>query len=538
MVVDDEARIRKGIARLVESCGEGWEVVAMAQDGIEALDCLAQLDGDIDLLISDVRMPEMDGLTLIHEAKKRYSSLYPLLISGYDEFSYVQSAIREGALDYLLKPVDREQFRLRMIDIRSIILGGRLQHQKRGELEKQAEKFKHSKQTQTLSDITSAGIDATRLGYWVDEFPKGKYVLLCIRMDTLPVKTRTYTSKDWKAYYYAIENIIGEVVGSQGGEVDQLGWSWRGSDSDFWVLISSPYQEVDLEGAAEELSMQIRSCIQTYTPFSVSIAYSSTIEDLYLLPDARRQCQSNINYRLLYGGNKVFGPAVLETMSDRSEVKLERDLLPILQKLKRSIEQGNSSDAAELCNQYTLLLEKLESPESLQTAVQNAVILIQSVRLENQRGLAAVAAIEEQFQHARKAASVYELKQFIKELAAQGVEEIRQAREQGSMKPIEQAKSWIREHLGQEMTIKKIADHVHMNPTYFSEYFKLQTGETILDYLTRQRMEKAKELLNDPVLKIQDICGMIGYQDVKYFSGLFKQWSGQTPSKYRANMQS
>jgi two-component system response regulator YesN len=110
LIVDDEARIRRGIERLVHSCGDDWEVVATASDGREALDCFHRLQGAIDLLITDVKMPEMDGLTLIKEAKKQYS-FYPLLISGYDDFSYLQTALREGALDYLLKPVERAHLR-------------------------------------------------------------------------------------------------------------------------------------------------------------------------------------------------------------------------------------------------------------------------------------------------------------------------------------------------------------------------------------------------------------------------------------------
>jgi two-component system response regulator YesN len=236
LIVDDEPRIRRGIERLVLSCGEGWEVVATAGDGVEAMEYLVQTNGAIDLLITDVKMPEMDGLTLIQEAKKRYI-FYPLLISGYDDFVYVQTALREGALDYLLKPVDREQFRQRMMEIRSKITSGRHQYQKLEEMEGEAGKLKISRQTQTLSYITSAGIDMTSLGYWVDEFPKGEYLLVCTQMDTLPIKSRSYTAKDWKAYFYVFENIISEVVSNHLSIMKHRGWCWRGANSEFWTLL-------------------------------------------------------------------------------------------------------------------------------------------------------------------------------------------------------------------------------------------------------------------------------------------------------------
>lgn len=99
--------------------------------------------------------------------------------------------------------------------------------------------------------------------------------------------------------------------------------------------------------------------------------------------------------------------------------------------------------------------------------------------------------------------------------------------------PIQVAKEWIKNNLGENISIKKIAQQVYMNPNYFCDYFKNQTGETILDYVTSARLEKAKELLEKTDLKIYDIAISVGYQDTKYFSRLFKQWLGQTPSQFR-----
>src|SRR5690606_38416480 len=118
-------------------------------------------------------------------------------------------------------------------------------------------------------------------------------------------------------------------------------------------------------------------------------------------------------------------------------------------------------------------------------------------------------------------------------LAQSVIHDIIKLRQLSSIKVIDQAKRWITEHVAEDVTIKKIADHVYMNPTYFSEYFKMQTGETVLDFLTRLRIDYAKELLRDTRLKLHDISGRVGYQDVKYFSKLFKHKLGMTPSQYR-----
>nr|WP_255570441.1 AraC family transcriptional regulator [Cohnella sp. CFH 77786] len=531
MIVDDEARIRRGIERLVLSCGEGWEVAAAVSDGFEALEYLRRSGGGVDLLITDVKMPEMDGLELIREAKKHYT-FYPLVISGYDDFAYVRSALREGALDYLLKPVDREQFRERMADIRNQIASGRYRVLKWGEMEKEAAKLKESRQSRTLAAVTSAEADLASFGYWVEEFPTGRYLLSCIRLDTLPVKARSYSAKDWKAYYYALENMIGEIAGSFADGADRQAWYWRGADSDFWTLLQSGDAERDVGEDAYAMAERIRSAIRTYTPFSVSVSFGEPFEDLYLLPDAKRQALHLMNYRLIYGDNQVFRPA--QEKAD-NRVNASSDFLALAQQLKRSIEQTRASQSAELVDKLFDKLERLDSPELLQSVLQNVVILIHSARVESQGSIGRSTPVEQELAQLKKAAHLSELKRQVNRLAGQAIRDIEASRDSGSAGPVEQAKAWIREHLGHDLTIKKIADQVHMNPTYFCECFKLQTGETILDYLTALRIGKAKELLLDPGMKLSDVSPRVGYQDAKYFSRLFKQWTGQTPTQYRDN---
>lgn len=531
LIVDDEPRIRRGIERLVQSCGEGWEIAGVLSDGREALEFLHETGGAVDLVISDVKMPEMDGLTFVKEARKHYS-FFPLFISGYDDFEYLRTALREGAVDYLLKPVDREQFHQRMAEIRDKIVSDRSRSRKFGELEQQAEKLQRTRQTQTLSYTTSPGVDLSRLGYWAQDFPKGHYRLMYVSLDALPVKSRSYTVKDWEAYFYALENILEELIDSHHAGTGGQGWCWRGGQSDFWALLL-PEEGGDAEASVRELADRIRSAIRMYTPFSASVACSDAIEDLYLLPSAKRQCLSLIQYRLVSGGNRLFMPEDAGR-SRQSEEQAEEEMPASAERLRQAVEQGRLSDALQCSRQFFEELKKKESPASIQRAVQNLLILIHSAALASCGHSGFSVPLEDALGKLQKAAHLQELRQEIDGLIEEAVREIeRTRRSSNSSTPVEQAKAWIREHLAGDLTIKRIADHVHMNPTYFCECFKMQTGETVLDYVTRQRMERAKELLREPGLKLQEVCERIGYADVKYFSRLFKGWTGLTPSQYR-----
>lgn len=535
LIVDDEEMIRKGVARLVASCGEEWEVAGTAGDGQEALALLEQCGGNVDLLITDVKMPVMDGLTLIEEARKRYR-IYPLVISGYDDFEYVKTALREGALDYVLKPIDREQFRKRLSEIRDVIVNERMKQLRLRDIERRSQQLERTRQIQLLSYVTSAGLDISRLGYWVEEFPRGTFVLMLLGLDTPPVKARSFTDKDWGAFEYALENIIAEtaesVVSGDRGQV----WCWRGYKSGYWVLLQIPATEAEEEAnqLALMLAERIRTSVKTYTPFTMSAAFGRPIADLYMLPEAMREAYSHMNYRLLYGGNRTYSPGMAELAADGQEEEgvSPADYREWVQLLKQAVNQGREDEVIRCLNELFQQLGRLGSPSRITYAVQTIYLALYAVGLEH--GLEQDDhEVEQVLAAVKHAVALNELKIMLERIAIAMLQQIRASRSNYKAAPVEQAKAWIADHLHEEISIKQIADHVYMNPSYLSRLFKLQTGETILDYVTSQRMEQARMLLRNPDLKLQEICERVGYKDVKYFSRLFKEYEGVAPSQYR-----
>ncbi|WP_019637654.1 response regulator transcription factor [Paenibacillus fonticola] len=542
LIVDDEPRICRGVERLVRGCGEEWQVVAALSDGRQALDFLAGYEGEVDLLITDIRMPEMDGLTLIEKASESYT-FQTIVLTGYDDFEYVRTALRGGATDYLLKPMDREQFAMRLAEVKRKVMEQRLQQQQWTAMLLKEEMLKHARQTQTLSYITSTETDLSRLGYWVDAFPEGNYGLLYISLDKLPVKSRSFKDRDWKAYFYALDNMIGEIITAPHDGRQLQGWSWRGSQSDFWTLLHFPANEpaADCNSTAAKMAYEICRAVRTYTPFTVSVSCGQWIDDLYMLPHAKQQALAAMQYRLVSGGNRVFtyenanfrnreggegAEGGLDTFTDHA-------LPPLLQKLKRCIEQGRTEAAEDQFKEIFRHIEAYGSPPRILDATLHLVILIHSAQFEAMGGELSAERAEEALLKVREAVDLQELKVSILQMLRQVVQSLADERAQMTAKPVEIAKEWIVSHLNSNLTIKKIADHVHMNPTYFCQQFKLQTGETVLDFVTKVRMERAKELLHNPAAKLQEVSRQVGYQDAKYFSRLFKQYFGELPSRYK-----
>ncbi|MCM3701362.1 response regulator [Paenibacillus macerans] len=535
LIVDDEPRICRGLKRLVASCGEEWEVLAALGDGREALDFLQTQDTEIDLLITDIRMPEMDGLTLIREAGKIRAFL-AVVLTGYNDFEYVRTALKEGAADYLLKPIDREQLAAVLEEIRQKVEERRLQDYRWSAMRQKEAMLRFTQQTQVLGRITADGSDLARLGFWVDTFPKGEYILMYISMDTLPVKARSFTDQDWRAYSYVLENMTGEVVGEAAEKHRLSGWWWPGTRVDFWALLCRPAEAHGvgaLEEAAQEVADRIREAVRTYTPFTVSVSFGEPIGDLYLLPYAKRQAISAMQHRLLDGGNKLLPYGRIHRSGGNGGGQPDGLLPSLLRRMKRAVEQADAAEAEAVCRQLFEHIGGYASPAQIRKVAENVLLLIESTLFETCGETAGGAGAEAALREAREAVNLQELKLLALRLIRRAMATLEQARSGPAAKPVEAAKEWIGRNLGNPITVKKIAGQVHMNPTYFCQYFKLQTGETVLEYVTRVRLEQARRLLADPAAKLRDVSRAVGYQDVRYFSRLFRQHFGQLPSEYR-----
>ncbi|WP_042462337.1 response regulator transcription factor [Neobacillus dielmonensis] len=515
IVVDDENRIRRGIERLVVSCGEEFEIVASFNSGQE---CLQKANIPFDLLITDIKMPGMDGLELIKEMRMK-ADFEAIVISGFNDFKYLQGAIREGAVDYMVKPLMRKEFRSQMEKIKE-----KIQH--KWEMEEEVNfQINHVKQIQRLSELTRGeDIDLSEME-WTKEFRSGNFILLFVSKDTdsglKPVAPVAWINR--------MEDEIAKVLYGlyQGTKISY--WYWKGDLSSYWLLLHSETEENIQELLlAEKLLSVLKYTIRT----SGTITVSKMFEDLALLPNIRDQLLSLLPFRLIYGGNQIYTFALIEKHLLRHETNT-KELDILVSKLLHALERLQREEAFLFLNQYLKELEKLVSPEEMERNIQSLSVQTVNLLLKNASGKDEVFLIQEGLQLTKRSSNFAGLKNNIKVWLQKVWTILERDNQQGTFDPVETAKNWIANHLGESLTIEKIAKIIHLNPTYFCECFKSQTGETVLDFVTRLRLEKAKELLVSTDLKIYDIAQQVGYSDTKYFSKLFKTYFGEVPSKFK-----
>ncbi|MFJ7745781.1 response regulator [Peribacillus sp. NPDC097295] len=539
IIVEDENRIRRGIERLVTSCGDEWEVIGSYTNGREALETISSLNIAFDLLITDIKMPLMDGLTLIKEMKKLLS-FESIVISGFEDFHYLQAALREGVTDYLIKPIDREEYRKRLKVIQKKIESNDKQRLQLGEIKENTEKLIHAEQLYKLNNaFWQKDTDLSMLD-WVRDFPGGDYILSYLNIDHFLTKTRGFEKGEGDTWIFAVENITNEWAEQIFKEENIKHWLWRGNHSSFWFLVNHPLEKTkdNLAVLNHQCIKELQTKISLYTPFTMSVAMSTIFDDLSLLQSKRDELISAIQLRLIYGGNQIYQfPLMTSRVSGKREKPEGKHLEFTVNKYIKTLTGYNFSEARKHLGVFFEELKKLETPEAINYGIGQLAVQITHLLMIKGYNFQKDSWMKQIMDLTQKAADLkeleYEVTNWMNEVM--GILSIIQKKQNEQSNQIDAAKSWINKNLDQSITIEKIAKQVYMNSTYFSEYFKNQTGETVLDYVTRVRIEKAEELLVTTNFKIYDISHMVGYNDTKYFSKLFKKYYGEVPSKYKSS---
>ncbi|ULT54951.1 response regulator [Neobacillus drentensis] len=526
IVVDDENRIRRGIERLILSCGEEFEIVGSYNSGTKLINEYEKENICFDLLITDIKMPGMNGLELIKEMRNR-ASFEAVVISGFNDFHYLQTAIRERALDYMVKPLIRDEFREQLGKIKDRILENWANEKKVEIIDTQ---LRHVKQTQMLSELIRGNeIDLAELE-WTKDFPKGIYYLLHISIDFNQMRD-LYALQSGE-----LEKRLQDVLKGFNEATKNLSWIWKGDEASFWILIHNKEADQLQEILAAE---RLQSAIKAGTNLTSTIALSRSFYDVAVIPALRDRLSALLQFRLIYGGNQIYTLSLVENiLKERGKIKESKELEITITRMVESLDPLKREELFHHLNHYLTELKKLPSPRDIEKSIQ--VLAIQTINRLLTKSVAKdeLHLIQEALKLTRKSLNFIELKVNLTTWMHKVLKIFEEKNIHESINPIDTAKTWITENLGNNITIDKIAKIIHMNPTYFCEYFKNQTGETVLDFVTKARIEKSKDLLLSTDLKIYDISQLVGYTDTKYFSKLFRKHFGEVPSKYKekANM--
>lgn len=532
-LVEDEMVIRRGIKNSIDWEKEGYIFCGEASDGELAYPMIIKEKPDI--LITDIRMPFMDGLELCKLVKKELPNIKILILSGYDEFDYAKEAIRLGVTEYLLKPISSGKLLEALNGVSESIR--REKEDKdlvRKYMEEMRENTEHEKQKffeQMIAGNLSMA-DALETGKKYEmNLSAGMYNLLLFRF-TLGEENRKSGELLGEAEY-AIKKLTERLEYVFEFQRDVEGWAF--------LLMAD--NEEQMSERVKELSKDLEEIMKNYSTIAYFGGIGQPVARLRELEESFREAERALAARFTMELNRIISVEDIrmaqnvDTLDD-IEITSFGEIEKTRTMLEKFLNNGAEDEIDEFVDVYINELpeENLKSVLMRQYIIMDAYIVMMSFceKIEGIEG--EMQAQSEELKNSMKTIqTLEEIKNYIRMLLKKiiGVRDTISGRRYSDI--IEIAKDQIRKtYMSDEISLNTIAAEVGMSPSYFSSIFSKEMGKTFVEYLTEIRMDRAKELLMCSLMKTSEIGYEVGYKDPHYFSYIFKKTQNCTPKEFRA----
>lgn len=497
IIADDEPFIRNCLVSEIDWQAHGFEVVKICKNGREVVESLEICQPDV--IITDIKMPYMDGLELLSYIRNYDPTVHTLVISGYEEFEYVKHAIDCNADGYLLKPVNPDELLEKMCKIRDVVLREKQERARRNDPKYILTRIVGGEDVYENLDGVSERIL---------EMDSQFYAVACIYL------------ADSKSFALAAEALSSLEDGSQG--IFFFRRIWR----NHLLLVAAKTRE-DAQRRAEEVVLWAQNCLEERQLPDYRIAVSNICEGLDTIPYAMEEASRTMMLRSVVNSEKAF-------FSWRKYSVEYRPFREDINGIVQAIRKRNKTQVKLMLDAIFQLLERKRcSFHDIRMFAENMLYT-----LSEDEAFPAMAQHNENY--AQGLMKIYLASE--PEALHQALDEIIEClcgssevgRENSVEGLIRETKAYIQENIADtDLSLNKIARHFNHNPSYFCYVFSNACGMTLSKYISSVRVALAKQALKNTDRRILEICEQIGCLNPNYFGKIFKRETGLTPKEYR-----
>lgn len=521
LLVDDEINIIRNLQQIIPWQRMGIEVIGLAKNGVEALQYIKADCPDI--MLTDIRMPLMDGLTLLERVREINQDCEILILTGYQDFEYARSALQYGAKDYILKPINYGELEATIEQVALEINARKLKKTQRTEKWQSVVNLANEKILfDVLMDYTSSfnvSFLLTGEDYDVDD---PDYILFLIDVDSYSMMSRIWKRQERKLWNFAVRNVLQYALNDYGLYYSVL----QMREGEWCVLIEQqkalPF--VDME-VFKRWAAILQQAVSEFVHLDLSVGIYPTPLGLSALSDGYKKVQRGLN--LSPHANQI-----LVVSLDASEISKPSNSLWIsIEVMVSGLKQGNRQKVEAGLQELNANLQAISEQSFRQ--VERILHFLVLHLLREMREIDSIGK-EEEAVIWTKLESSYGTKDLLI-VINQLVDDCltRMLGQKTSKVLMLSAEDYIQRHLVSDLGIEEVADYLGISCSYFSLLFKLHAGETFVEYITRHRMEMAKSMLTTSNKSIAKIGMLIGIADRRYFTKVFQRYTGFKPSEYR-----
>jgi two-component system, response regulator YesN len=516
VIIDDEPMICRSLVEKVDWAEWNCVVCGTGSNGLEGKAVVTKEQPDI--VITDVRMPGMDGLELADYIQQTYPNIVTLVISGYNEFDYARKAIQHHVFDYLLKPIDKDDLRLTMQKVLRFLDNKKETYIKKKHTEKYIEELSSLAENKLLMDCMLNNVqELMTLNSHMDihsESKKGQVVVYDILNSWEQIDAQNSRS----LYQFAMNNILYEVY-QKYGILFQFLWIEDKCVvvTKFATLTPTKIAEKRVHEAMEEAAVEIEKFFKTRVFVGKGDFFNHTSELNKSYKTALNALKDQLFWSLKY--------------SYTNEVKSKQPVIEIDDRIYIAINEGNES---ETLVHFDHLMNSLRRSQNLDQAY--SICLKMLITLNN---YSKEWNLDYEFPTLNQMKDYTFFKDFSDELRniVQTIcQLIHKQKLFLSSTIINKILLFLQEEYDQpDMSLQYVANKFQLSLSHLSRLFKKETDNNFNDYLSKIRINKAKKLLKEEYgLTIHQIANKVGYMDGRYFGQVFKKYCGMTPSEFKA----
>ncbi|UVI31362.1 response regulator transcription factor [Paenibacillus spongiae] len=497
-IVDDEPFIIEGLYDILDWADIGLTITGHAENGRAAVEALQAVP--VDILITDISMPVMNGIELIREARKFLPELKVIILSGYNDFKYVKEGITLGVENYLLKPIDIDELRE--------TLKGTVRKMNSLQMQRALAEFdnriiRDNVLYRWLTWQISPGIMIERAELLNIDLSKPYMMAVLVRTDPEAADAAEAVERFFSDMPEVIplHNVEGELI--------------------LVCTMNDPEQEKPI---LEEKLLRARSALQTPSAVRISIGSIEPLETAAISYTNAKRAQE---YFFLFPEKELMdyghlpsgrGEAISRLMIDWPEYAkwiVTKDKEQLFTRIDEDYARFRSMNAVSPSEVREITLE---------------LIVRFKMELEEIRHTDQSDMFKAGYERVMNANTIDELAAAVKEMADMTIDAL--VRDVKSP-VIQQVLHHIHAHYAESLSLKALGLEYNIHPVYLGQLFNKETNETFTEYINKYRIEKAKELLKDSRLKVHEISRQVGYWESGYFNKQFKKYVGVSPTDYK-----
>jgi two-component system, response regulator YesN len=534
LIVDDEFEIREGLRAGFPWSDFGIESVIIADDGDTALE-LAQIRQP-DLIVTDIRMRRMSGLALIEAlGTVRPDGWKAIVISGYDDFDMVKQAIKLGAMDYILKPINTAELGEVLKRAIGQLEQERTDRQNRQLLNDQVRSALPRFREELLREILEHEYDPyreTRILHRLrtlqsEWMARGSSMVMLIEADDLKsVENRNGMRREKELILFGIGNVVKQTLEEDYPEP----FAMCEDSKQRWAIVLQASRSDSLS-RIEDMGNLCIERIHAYVKVKASVALCTAHGGISELHARYAEAEEILEQKAVYGGGRLL-------TSRGWEQEPEEDHPPITNpdEVMDLILYGAEADIHAAMDRFYELVQSWSH-----THIRDIQQHLFGWLLGIFKKAAQLGWSEKGWQRNPMLLwdrlERYDTLESLREQAELCLLELSRDFAQLSASPghiVQEAKKYMVRHYADNLTLHSVAAEVHVTPVWLSKLFKKEMRQTFLEYLTEIRMENAKKMLGEARYKIYQISSLVGYKDPVHFTKLFKKTTGWTPKEYRS----